>query len=153
MTKERTIELLEDIKPSKMRLRQLEYLILAPEETDNLKAVSYGEKVATYTTGDTTADAAITKLDKRSDQLRELEVVRAKLDLYNEWMKALKEEQRQLVTELYIDCHSIEWLAMEKGYEGSTLRNRKARVISRLSEIQVSVVTEIEKERARRERN
>ncbi len=65
MTRAQTQEYLEDIRPTMLKLRQVEYLLALPIDYDNLKGVSYGEKVSKLTLGNTvfvdvTADWCIT---------------------------------------------------------------------------------------------
>ena len=102
MTKERAQELLEDIRPTSLRLKQVNYLLSLPDEMESLRAVSYGEKVATYTTGDNTANTVISKIDKRKDLEVERDELRTKLELYMEWLSGLSELQKELVNDLYL---------------------------------------------------
>lgn len=149
MTKERAQELLEDIRPTSLRLKQVNYLLSLPDETESLRAVSYGEKVATYTTGDNTANTVIGKMDRRKDLEQERDELKSKLELYKVWVSGLSEPQKELVNDLYFSGHSVEWVAQERYCSGRGVYYRKERVLKLLSEIDIFVVTEQE----RRKRN
>lgn len=149
MTKERTIELLEDIKPTKLRLRQAEYTLTLAGEIQPLRAVSYGDKVSTYKVGDTTADTFIQSEDRKISARGEVVELKAKLELYNQWLKSLEEESRKLIKAIYEEGHSMEWLAIDQGYEATTIRTRKHRIVSKLSEVDIVAMTEAEKGRTR----
>lgn len=145
MTKERTVELLEDIKPSELRLKQAGYLLSLPRDMENIRAVSYGEKVATSTTGDNTANTVIRELDRDTELKAEIAELKAKLDLYDEWLKCLDMDQRKLARSIWIDGHSSEWIALNMNEEPATIRSRKRRIIEKLSETEIVVMTELEK--------
>ena len=152
MTKERAQELLEDIRPTSLRLKQVNYLLSLPDDTESLRAVSYGEKVATYTTGDNTANTVISKIDKRKDLEAERDELRTKLELYMEWLSGLSEIYQELASDIYIDGHSYYWIAQERSCEISTLYVRRARMLESLAETEIFVLTEPER-RKRNERN
>lgn len=149
MTKERAQELLEDIRPTSLRLKQVNYLLSLPDDTESLRAVSYGEKVATYTTGDNTANTVVGKLDRRKDLEQEHGELKGKLELYKVWVSGLSELQKELVNDLYFAGHSVEWVAQERYCSRRGVYYRKERVLELLSEIDIFVVTEQE----RRKRN
>ena len=152
MTKERAQELLEDIRPTSLRLKQVNYLLSLPDETESLRAVSYGEKVATYTTGDNTANTVIGKLDMRKDLEQERDELKSKLELYKVWVSGLSELQKELVNDLYFAGHSVEWVSQERYYGKKAIYKRKTRVLELLSDIDIFVVTEQER-RKRNERS
>lgn len=147
MTKERVIEYLEDIKPSRIRLKQLQYTLTLKDDVQPLRAVSYGDKVSTYKIGDTTADTVIMVEDRKMAARADSEELRAKLDLYTEWISTLDEESKKLILDIYEQGHSMEWLAIEKGYESVTIRQRKFRAIEILRKTPIFAVTEIEKQK------
>lgn len=149
MTKERAQELLEDIRPTSLRLKQVNYLLSLPDDTESLRAVSYGENVATYTTGDNTANTVIGKMDRRKDLEQERDELKSKLELYKVWVSGLSEPQKELVNDLYFAGHSVEWVAQERYCSRRGVYYRKERVLELLSEIDIFVVTEQE----RRKRN
>ena len=145
MTKERTQELLEDIRPTSLRLKQVNYLLSLPDDTESLRAVSYGEKVATYTTGDNTANTVIGKLDRRKDLEQERDELRAKLELYTEWVSGLAELHKELVDDLYFSGHSVEWVSQERYYGKKAIYKRRFRILELLSKIEIFAVTETER--------
>lgn len=145
MTKDRVQELLDDIRPTELRLKQVNYLLSLPEDTESLRAVSYGEKVATYTTGDNTANTVIGKLDRAKSLVQERDELRSKLELYKVWVSGLSELQKELVNDLYFAGHSVEWVAQERYYGKRAIYKRKFRILELLSEIDIFVVTEQER--------
>lgn len=145
MTKERAQELLEDIRPTELRLKQVNYLLSLPDDTEPLRAVSYGEKVATYTTGDNTANTVIAKIDRRKNLELERDELKAKLDLYRMWVGTLTEIQSELIQDIYFRGHGIDWISQERFCEVSTLYKRRSKAIELLSEIDIFAVTELER--------
>jgi len=146
MTKERAQELLEDIRPTELRLKQVKYLLNAPSEYNLIQAVSYGEKVATYTTGDNTAKTVINKLDRITDLERERNELESKLELYKTWINTLESEMyRDLVSDLYIQGHSVTWISISKNYERDTLYKRKNRLLEQLACEHIEVITQRER--------
>ena len=149
MTRAQTQEYLEDIRPTMLKLRQVEYLLALPIDYDNLKGVSYGEKVSTYSVGDTTANTVANSIDKLTDRQNLAEELSKKIALYHQWLSNLTEIQRQLAVGIYIDGHSTDWLAHTRGYEPTSIRVQKSRLIGKLSEIEIYTKTEKEKEMER----
>lgn len=148
MTKERAQELLEDIRPTELRLKQVKYLLNAPMEYNLIQAVSYGEKVATYTTGDNTANTVISKMDRVTDLERERDELQSKLELYSTWINTLDNEiYRDLINDLYIEGHSVNWISISKCYERDTVHKRKSRLLELLAAQDISVVTQRERGR------
>ena len=150
MTRDRANEYLEDIRPTKLRLKQVEYLLHAPQEYTEIRGVNFDERVKTCTIGDNTANSAIARLDKISDLERERDELTSKLALYNTWVNSIEGElYKDLIKQLYIDGHSMEWIATTTGYEPSSIRTRKRRLLEQLADNQIFAVTQLDKVKER----
>lgn len=150
MDKTTTEAYLEDIRPSELRLRQVEYLLKLTKVEDDLKGVAWSERVNTYTTADTTGNSVARTLDKVTDLANERDMLLAKLELYYNWIKSLdtkynSEGYLEIITGLYREGHSVQWLAIDKGESYNAIRLRKNRILEKLATVDIVAVTEQEK--------
>ena len=146
MDKATTEAYLEDIRPSELRLRQVEYLLRLTRVEDDLKGVAWSEKVSTYTTSDTTGNSVARTLDKVTDLASERDVLLAKLELYNNWISIFEGEyDKDIIYGLYKEGHSMQWLAIDKGESYEAVKKRKYRLIKKLATIDIVAVTEQER--------
>ena len=146
MDKATTEAYLEDIRPSELRLRQVEYLLRLTRVEDDLKGVAWSEKVSTYTTSDTTGNSVARTLDKVTDLASERDVLLAKLELYNNWISIFEGEyDKDIIHGLYKEGHSMQWLAIDKGESYEAVKKRKYRLIKKLATIDIVAVTEQER--------
>ena len=146
MNKERVNDYLEDIRPTKLRLKQVEYLLKTPEEYNLIRASNFDERVQTCTIGDNTANSVIQKLDRRTDLKQEYDELKCKLALYEEWIThAGGEIYTDLINQLYVEGHSTNWISITSGYENNSIQQRKFRLIAQLAKYPIEVITQQEK--------
>lgn len=148
MTKERASEYLEDIRPTELRLRQVEYLLKTPQEYNLIRGVNFDERVNTYTVGDNTANSAMHRIDKVIDLQREKDELTTKLALYKAWIANVEGEiYTDLIKLLYVEGHTVDWIAITGGYETSSIRSRKARLLEQLGRFEIVAITQGERMR------
>lgn len=145
MDKERVSNYLEDIRPTRLRIKQVEYLLQLPSHLGEIRGISFGERVSNSKIGDMTSESVVSSVDRQQSLKSELSVLNCKINLYNEWTKQLNEDYQEIIKEIYINGHTMEWLAIQKNYEASSIRSRKKRLIQILSKRPIYVTTEKEK--------
>lgn len=107
MDKTEIENLLYDIKPSRLRLKQIEYQLLTMTCEGAYPVTNWEREGRSYDISNPTEKAVERVMDKKIDLQQEAAMLRAKLSLYDEWVGCLGDNNLlEIVEQVYINCKS-----------------------------------------------
>ena len=107
MDEDRVFDYLMDIKDSKLRFNQVDYLITTFQIEDGLGSPVWDKIGTSYTVGDPTGNGVSSALTRLQDLKDERELLAKKIAMYNTWLSYLGDEELlSLVQHIFIDRKS-----------------------------------------------
>ena len=134
MDKTEIENLLYDIKPSRLRLKQIEYQLLTMTCEGAYPVTNWEREGRSYDISNPTEKAVERVMDKKIELESERAMLRAKLALYDEWVGCLGDNSlSEIVDQVYINCKNPSTYMNEYFIAERTFYNRRDKLIQILA--------------------